>query len=374
MKLRELFDQCAEDYDRDRPKLVPDFAGLYGTALRVIPFARGQAISVLDLGAGTGLLGAMVAQAFPGASLDLTDISEAMLTLAQERFADNPKVRCLVQEHSLLAAIDEYDLVVSALSIHHLTDDDKQSLFSKIHRALKPGGIFVNIDQARAPSVAAEEAYERFWREDARAAGVSEAALAQAMERMREDNNALLADQLLWLTQAGFSQVDCWYKRFRFVVYGGEKMAIPCNGCGKEMGADNVADADSFSGSLEEINGPVLLMQGNPRQVVTANRQALDLFGKEACEVEGHRGGEVFDCVHSFTETGCGKDVNCEGCPIKDAVVDTFTSGSPHQGVVATLQVKKAGGNEHRLVQVSTEKTGKLALVRVERYDRTDEN
>jgi tRNA (cmo5U34)-methyltransferase len=223
MKLRELFDQCAQDYDRDRPKLVPDFADLYGTALRVIPFAREEAISVLDLGAGTGLLGAMVARAFPGASLLLTDISEAMLARAQERFADNPKVRCLVQEHSHLAAIDEYDLVVSALSIHHLTDDTKQSLFDKIHQALKPGGMFVNIDQARAPSGAAEDDYDRFWREDAKAAGVSEATLLQAMERMREDQNALLSEQLLWLDQAGFTEVDCWYKRFRFVVYGGTK-------------------------------------------------------------------------------------------------------------------------------------------------------
>lgn len=223
MKLRELFDQCAGEYDRDRPRLVPDFANLYGTALRVIPFRRAEAITMLDLGAGTGLLGAMIIQAFPEASLELTDISEAMLAGAQERFAGNPKVRCLVQEHTQLAAVERYDLVVSALSIHHLYDDGKQSLFRKIYRALRPGGMFVNLDQARAPFPAGEEQYETIWREDARAAGISEAALAQAMERMREDKNALLAEQLLWLAQAGFSEIDCWYKRFRFVVYGGRK-------------------------------------------------------------------------------------------------------------------------------------------------------
>lgn len=56
-----------------------------------------------------------------------------------------------------------------------------------------------------------------------------------------------------------------------------------------------------------------------------------------------------------------------------NAIVDTFNSGRPHQGVAATLQVKKAGGDERRVVQVSTEKLGELALVRIERYDRTDE-
>lgn len=124
---------------------------------------------------------------------------------------------------------------------------------------------------------------------------------------------------------------------------------------------------------LEAIAAPILLMQGNPRQVVTANRQALALFGKELREVEGHRGGQVFDCVYSFTEGGCGKDAGCEACPIKDAIVDTFTTGRPHQGVAATLQLKKGDATESRLVQVSTEKSGELALVRVERYDRCDE-
>jgi len=40
---------------------------------------------------------------------------------------------------------------------------------------------------------------------------------------MREDKNALLADQLTWLEEAGFVDIDCWYKRFRFVVYGASK-------------------------------------------------------------------------------------------------------------------------------------------------------
>lgn len=120
---------------------------------------------------------------------------------------------------------------------------------------------------------------------------------------------------------------------------------------------------------LERITVPVLLMQGNPRQVVTANAKALQLFGKELCQVEGHRGGQVFDCVHSFTAAGCGKDVNCEHCPIKNAIVDTFTTATPHSAVSATLQVKKAGRLEYRALQVSTEMVGELALVRIERHE-----
>lgn len=121
---------------------------------------------------------------------------------------------------------------------------------------------------------------------------------------------------------------------------------------------------------IESVDAPILLMQGNPRQVVTANRRALELFGKELYEVEGHRGGQVFDCVHAFTEEGCGKDDNCEGCKIRDAIIDTFTTAKPHNGVSTSLQIKKADGAMPYILQVSTEKLGDLAVVRIERFDK----
>lgn len=120
---------------------------------------------------------------------------------------------------------------------------------------------------------------------------------------------------------------------------------------------------------LEAIDAPVLLMQGQPRQVVTANQRALALFAKELSEVAGHRGGQVFDCLHSFTEAGCGLDSNCEDCKIKGAIVDTFATDTAHHAVATTLQIQKAGGIKTCLLQVSTKKIGALALVRIERYE-----
>jgi len=137
-----------------------------------------------------------------------------------------------------------------------------------------------------------------------------------------------------------------------------------CDGC-----AAQVSGTSGRRVLLESIDAPVLLMQGNPRQVVTANKQAVALFGKKLPEIENHRGGQVFDCVHSFTEAGCGKDVNCEGCKIKDAIVDTFITANPHHGISAELSIKKANGTKTYVVRVSTEKLGDFALVRVERYD-----
>ena len=223
MKIRELFDQCATDYDQDRPKLVPCFEDFYGAALAMIPFGPGATPLILDLGTGTGLFASMVARILPQAPLHLTDISAAMLAQARQRFADTPRVTCAVRDHLHLAAESEYDLVISALSIHHLEHGDKRALFQKIWHALRPGGMFINADQALGPTPDEEERYERQWLAEVRANKVSAASLARARERMREDRNAPLADQLAWLAEAGFAKVRCGYARSRFVVYGGEK-------------------------------------------------------------------------------------------------------------------------------------------------------
>ncbi|MGD9947637.1 MAG: trans-aconitate 2-methyltransferase [Desulfobulbus sp.] len=223
MKIRELFDQCATGYDQDRPKLVPCFNDFYGAALNMVPFAPSAKIDILELGTGTGLLASMVARLFPDAHLHLTDISAAMLAQAQSRFADVQRITYALQDHLQLSAEGKFDLVISALSIHHLEHGDKKALFQRVFRALRSGGVFINADQASGPTPQEEAAYERGWLAEVKANNVSVVSLENARVRMREDRNATLAEQLAWLAESGFWNVRCGYERTRFVVYGGEK-------------------------------------------------------------------------------------------------------------------------------------------------------
>jgi tRNA (cmo5U34)-methyltransferase len=86
---------------------------------------------------------------------------------------------------------------------------------------LKPQGVFVNADQVLGSSDAIERQYRDNWRTRVLAAGITENALAAALERMAEDKMSTLSDQLAWLEQAGFKQVNCWFKDYSFVVYAG---------------------------------------------------------------------------------------------------------------------------------------------------------
>jgi len=223
MNITQLFDLCAASYDRDRPKLVPCFDAFYGTVIRLIPFEPSATFRCLDLGAGTGLLAALVKRAFPNADVHLTDASEAMLAQARVRFRETPGVSFEVLDHLALAAVEKYDVVVSALSAHHLPHERKRGLYAKIYRALRPGGRFIHADQVLGPTPEQEAVYQAAWLANVREKGVSPDALAQALERISHDVNAPLADQMRWLSDAGFVETDCWFKSFRFAVFGGTK-------------------------------------------------------------------------------------------------------------------------------------------------------
>lgn len=123
---------------------------------------------------------------------------------------------------------------------------------------------------------------------------------------------------------------------------------------------------------LDESDAPLLLMQGNPRQVVTANQEACALVGKDLSRIEQHRGGQVFDCIHSLSEAGCGKDKQCENCKIKNAVVGTFITGTSFNGVSTILEIKKHAEINAYDIQVTTEKVGDYALLKIDRYERRD--
>ena len=222
-----LFGEAARDYDRARRHLVPGFDGFYRAVLESVPFETEKEIRVLDLGAGTGLLSAMVAEKFPRARVTLVDLSVEMLRVARRRLAEEParfEFRNMDYARKPLPRTGGgYDLVVSALSVHHLTHGDKKELFEKVRRSLAVGGYFVNADQIAGDTPEEDGRYGEWWLRRVREAGVSEEDLAAALLRMRADRNATLAEQLGWLEEAGFEGVGCRYKDHRFAVYGGKK-------------------------------------------------------------------------------------------------------------------------------------------------------
>jgi SAM-dependent methyltransferase len=152
----------------------------------------------LDLGTGDGRLLALVRDSHPEAVAMGLDSSAPMLARATARFEGDSRTE--LRAHDLrfpLAEPGPFDAIVSGLAIHHLEDNRKRELFGEVHALLAPGGVFVNLDLV---SAASQRLHERFRREIGRT------------EDDPSDRLADLSDQLGWLREAGFGEVDCHFK------------------------------------------------------------------------------------------------------------------------------------------------------------------
>jgi L-threonylcarbamoyladenylate synthase len=140
---------------------------------------------VLELGTGTGETARRLLERLEDAEFVSVDESAEMLHVAAHAL---PAERVQLVEGRLQDPLPEgsFDLVVSALAIHHLDEHEKPDLFARVRAALSPGGRFVLADVIVPDDP------------------------AQALIPLTPgyDKPSPLADQLRWLRDAGFRSAD----------------------------------------------------------------------------------------------------------------------------------------------------------------------
>jgi L-threonylcarbamoyladenylate synthase len=142
---------------------------------------------ILELGTGTGETARRLLAHHPAAVLTGIDVSEPMLAAAREALpAERVSLRAQRLQDELPTG--PFDLVASALCIHHLDADEKADLFERVRRVLAPGGRFAIADVV-VPAGADQ----------------AETALTDGY-----DKPSPIADQLEWLVRAGFDAQVTW--------------------------------------------------------------------------------------------------------------------------------------------------------------------
>jgi tRNA (cmo5U34)-methyltransferase len=116
------------DYDRIQDELALATDGI-------------DARRVLELGTGSGVTSRRVLARHPHAHLTGVDSSEHMLAAA-----DLPGADLRLQDLGDPLPEGPFDLVFSALAIHHLDAAAKADLFARVAAVLAPGGRFVMAD------------------------------------------------------------------------------------------------------------------------------------------------------------------------------------------------------------------------------------
>jgi ubiquinone/menaquinone biosynthesis C-methylase UbiE len=189
----------------------------------------------LDIGAGDGASSELLLELQPAAEAVLVDFSEPMLARAQQRLGRSERkwqaVRGDLGEPAWPAALPDgrFDAAVSSYAIHHLPPERKRALFGELFELLAPGAMFANMDV-----VTIDGPLRGLFDEQMVANAIAAERLAGGARHDHEIEHELLADenddqpdslaeQLRWLAQAGFEQVEVHFKWAEGAIFGAVK-------------------------------------------------------------------------------------------------------------------------------------------------------
>lgn len=199
--------------------------------------------TIVDLGCGYGRLSGALLERFPRTRVVGIDAAQEMLDAAGHRLAAHGDR--FEPYRADIADIKDgdwwrdgpLDAVVSMLAVHHLKGEHKRELFAGVLAALRPGGSLVVADLVAPASDRGVELARRAWDEAVERASLQLYGDRQAHEAFRRlrwnlyddmfgdpiDHPSRIIEQLQWLVQTGYADVDVYWMNAGHAIFGGNK-------------------------------------------------------------------------------------------------------------------------------------------------------
>ena len=177
--------EWAKGQDRKEANRAQAFHVLAST----MPFEKTLPIRILDLGAGYGALTKFLLERFPKATAACQDASEEMAKLGRERLKDFTGrfeyVICDFSRHGWSKLMPgPFEAIVSSIAIHNVNSPNTiRGIYDDAYTLIQPGGCFLNFDRHEPP----------------------------------------IEDQMKWLRNAGFQDVNCFWQDAHRSLFGGFK-------------------------------------------------------------------------------------------------------------------------------------------------------
>jgi len=221
---------------------VPARTEQIATLLTLLPFNQNDSFRVVELGCGEGILLQVVLTCFPNAIVTALDGSEDMRTKTAQRLGHFTS-RVEIVSFDLFSSawhphLRHADCVLSSLVVHHLNDQGKLNLFVTISNQLSERGALLIADLIEPQRPEAKSLFAATWDRITQAQSVAQTGSTELFEKFQQaewnyyryydpfDKPSALFDQLLWLKQAGFAVVDCFWMQAGHAIYGGYKTGV----------------------------------------------------------------------------------------------------------------------------------------------------
>ncbi len=221
---------------------VPARAEQFSSLLQLIPATSDETFTIVELGSGEGKLAEAILTAFPHCHYLALDGSELMRTTTLQRlsrFSSRLELRPFALSRSDWRSElpGEVRCILSSLCVHHLSGSEKRQLFHDMSKCLAPGGALLLADLVLPVNRRVNDFFASQYDEIVRAQSLSTYGDLRGFTAFENeswnfyhndptqpdpyDQPSSLYEQLRWLQEVGFHQVDCYWMRAGHAVYGG---------------------------------------------------------------------------------------------------------------------------------------------------------
>ncbi len=190
-------------------------------AAKLKPAAR----TILDLGVGDGDLAPMLMDRFRGSSLKGIDRDETRLGLVEGRLGFyEGRVELTLGDLLEVPLGSGYDLVVSSAALRHMTPDEKQRLYNRVHQTLADDGLFIFGDRVRLASARIAQVVREIRAEEMQAIAANGKGQPPADFKAPDSKDRVtIGDTLYALRKAAFRDVECVYCYGDRAIFAGFK-------------------------------------------------------------------------------------------------------------------------------------------------------
>jgi tRNA (cmo5U34)-methyltransferase len=200
-------------------KSVPNYDEFQDTITECVTKDVENELKVLELGVGNGGTAITFLKKFPKSNYYGLDNSEESVKKCKDALKYTPNAKIEVSDFSEFESDEKFDIIIAALSIHHLEKEDKQKLINNIKNWLNKDGIFVWGDLVKLEDKEMNEKAikvfknfrERVWNDKEK---------QKVREHIQSDKHIFntLEEMKTMLNSAGFRKIDLIWDYYRLVV------------------------------------------------------------------------------------------------------------------------------------------------------------